>query len=602
YLFLNQSSKSVDIDFSKSQDLRIKKVNASLIGLDGTKEVPLHFTLVPMAKKEFIKTTNLWIDNFIPLFNGTAADKDSNVALVDLYFSITNLNKERSFSSIGLEDEISSFHPAYLYNSISCKDITPPTVIYNDSFEEWVDSPDGYFLPKGFMYFQEGSGGVVEKCISKENIKDKRASILLKPSSRGASYVRYQLPDIEKLRGRTVKFSIWVKSSNKSFDAIQIDVQDGVEAPLVASYPNSGGWELLEVEKYVSKNAKFILLTYNIKDNANSPAYFDNSIMIYSDDQFKIKIHEPYNVPALFHDSLGEGKIDRTIVKIKNGKDRQKEIIYFKDNICNDILTVKENQTLVLEPGQIIRFSENAGIVVYGKIFAKGKKDKKIELLPQNDKWLGLLVINNNETDKVNYLSNCRIVAASELKAKFYNPSGGLSFIKTSIILKDIDIEGFSSEDSVHFYKSNFKVSGLSLTGGAGDGIDSDWSYGTITKSYFSACGGDCMDVSGSLAEISYNNIVKSKDKGISVGEGSMVFINNNELDENAIGIAIKDQSIAAGEGNVFRKNTTAAIALYIKKANYIQPRAVLSGSEFYENKSDILNVDFNKVTREYDK
>lgn len=602
YIFLNQSSKNIDIDLRKANDPRIKEVKASLIGIDGVKELPSYFTLAPMERKNFEKTTNLWIDNFIPLFNGTENEKELNVAIVDLYFNITNLNRERDLFSIFMEDKISSFSPGYLYNSIACKNVTPPRAVFKDSFEEWDFSQNGSSLPKGLAYFQEGSKGAVRKCAIKENIKEGKASIRLKPSSRGASYLRCQLSDIEELKGRSVKFSVWVKSSNKFLNAIQVDVQDGIEAPMIVSYSNSGGWELLELNKYVPKNAKFILITYNIKHEANTFVYFDNATMVYSDDQFKVKIYEPYNVPALPHDLLGEEKIKRTIVKIDDNRKKQKEIIYFKENSCNTIFTVEENQILVLKPGQVIHFSENAGIIVHGQILAKGSKDKKIELLPVKDKWLGLMVVNNNETDKINYLTNCKIIGASGVKANLYNPSGGLSFIKTNVILKDIELDGFFSEDSLHFYKSNFKVTGLHLSGGPGDGIDSDWSYGKITKSYFEKCGGDCVDFSGSLGEISNSSICKASDKGISVGESSVVLVNNNKIDENTIGIAVKDQSIVRGKGNNLRANTTAGIALYIKKPNFIKPAISLEESEFQGNGKNVIKCDFRKIIREYDK
>ncbi|MFC1694321.1 right-handed parallel beta-helix repeat-containing protein [Candidatus Latescibacterota bacterium] len=600
YLFLNQIPDSVSVNFRRSGDERIKKVKSSFITEKGIKETGTNFYLAPMGSGPFKKTTGLWIDNFIPLFNGTRNNEGSNIAVVDLYF--TNKEFKNKVRTSGMFSRLGLFHTKFLYRIV---DIIKKSTenVFSTSFEKWSLSSQGGLLPEKFSYFQTGSGGSAEKCILKEGIREGKTSVLLKPSSIGNSYIRFQIADVEKIRGRHVKILVWVKSKNKTPKAIMIDIQDGLGPPVTKCYQNSGDWEHLEIEKYIGEDSKYYLLTLNIKHDATAPAYFDMiSVLDTTGGKRTIKVHEPFDVPFYSHDLLWENNIDKSFKKIKNNKTREEKYIYLEEDKYNDIVVVEENQVLVLEPGQVIRFSDNAGIIVHGQIYAVGSEDNIIQLLPQNRKWLGLMVINDNELEKINYLKHCKVVGVEGGVVEHYTFLGGLSFIKTNIVLDNVSIEGFISEDSIHFYKSCFEVSNLNLIGGVGDGIDSDWSYGIITESYFNNCGGDCIDISGSRVEISNNNINKAYDKGISVGENSVVSVIGNDIIENTIGIAAKDQSIVSGNRNNFTNNKTTAIASYIKKPDYIKPELLLSNSVFDKNGKKIIKESFNKVTRKYDR
>lgn len=144
----------------------------------------------------------------------------------------------------------------------------------NKSFEDWIESSEGNLLPSGFNYYQDGSDGTVEKYTGYDGVKEGGASILLRPSSAGNSYIRYKTPK-EELKGQHIRLSVWVKSQNKSPDAIQVYVQDD-GGPLTSRfYNNSGEWEQLLVGKYIDKNATELIIALNIKSTANMPAYFD---------------------------------------------------------------------------------------------------------------------------------------------------------------------------------------------------------------------------------------------------------------------------------------------------------------------------------------
>jgi hypothetical protein len=162
----------------------------------------------------------------------------------------------------------------------------------NRSFEDWVISENNVYLPEQFIYHQDGIGGAVERYTGHDGVKDGFAAVLLKPSSNGNSYIRFQISQIEEIRGKYIRLSIWVKSQNRVRNAIQAEIQDyilretkGIQAGVkdeikksTASkfYKNSGEWEQLLVGKYIDKNATKIVIRCNIKSAATTPVFFDS--------------------------------------------------------------------------------------------------------------------------------------------------------------------------------------------------------------------------------------------------------------------------------------------------------------------------------------
>lgn len=165
----------------------------------------------------------------------------------------------------------------------------------NRSFENWVLAKEGNYLPEEFSYHQDGSGGVVERYTGHDGVKDGLAAVLLKPSSAGDSYIRFQTSQIEEIRGKHIRLSIWVKSQSKSRDAIGVVIEDyilrttdGAQADSMTEvkrgsaskfYKNSGEWEQLLVGKYIDKNAAKITIICTIKPTATMPVFFDNLLI-----------------------------------------------------------------------------------------------------------------------------------------------------------------------------------------------------------------------------------------------------------------------------------------------------------------------------------
>lgn len=154
-------------------------------------------------------------------------------------------------------------------------------LLKNKSFEEQIKTPDGLLIQGDYTYHQDGADGIAKIYELGNGVKEGNYSLMLAPSSFGNSLFRFNMKNIEKFKDHSIKVSIWVKSANKTPDAVQVDLQDGKGSVSVSSYSNSGGWENIEVVKHINKNANVLLLTFNVKHTATSDAWFDG-IKIYA--------------------------------------------------------------------------------------------------------------------------------------------------------------------------------------------------------------------------------------------------------------------------------------------------------------------------------
>ena len=142
------------------------------------------------------------------------------------------------------------------------------------------------------------------------------------------------------------------------------------------------------------------------------------------------------------------------------------------------------------------------------------------------------------------------------------------------------------------------------------DAIDSDFSKGFITDSTFSSIKGDGIDTSGSKITIERVKISNVGDKAISVGEESIVFINDIIVDSTKIAIASKDASEVELNKAAISNISKAAFMSYIKKKEYGTSASLLADNIVFgvnvkhkaiAEKNTFISVNGNIVERDGD-
>ncbi len=293
--------------------------------------------------------------------------------------------------------------------------------------------------------------------------------------------------------------------------------------------------------------------------------------------------------------------VEKGVLEISPSGGGQPPIIRFKEKeaVISGVLTIPRGYVLELEPGDSLRFTPHAGILSYSPIRAIGSATSPIILAAaeENTAWAGVAVVDAPGTSEFRYVRMSRAAAGTMGDVQF---SGGLSFIGTSVVLADTALQDFSSEDGLHLSGAIFEISRLVVNNSRSDAVDSDWSYGHITDIDITGPGGDALDFSGSLVAVRGARLTGAGDKGVSIGEGSAVTLENVSATSCHTGIAVKDASLVTVKGGRLAGNQYGLLR-YIKKPVFTYPDLAVSDMTLSANGIDRRDEPSDQWTRCYD-
>jgi hypothetical protein len=298
-------------------------------------------------------------------------------------------------------------------------------------------------------------------------------------------------------------------------------------------------------------------------------------------DGLRIVLHEPFLVYVPPPVAPGPPRVAETPPPLRIGPG---------EHVFDRLVLVPPDRRLEISPGAVLRFGPDAGILSHGPIVALGTFKQPIRFLPKEDggSWRGVAFADVKGTS---HLAHVLVEGAAGGKMGDYRFSGGLSVVRSRLVLHDADLRRIPAEDAIHFFHAWYELDRIRIDGTRGDAVDSDWSTGTIRASRFMRCGrldggstrADCLDFSGSRGIVADTVVVDSSDKGVSIGEGSVVQLQGVEASGHRIGLAVKDQSLANARGGALRGNGIGA-AVYVKKPGFVYPALSLHGVDLEGN------------------
>ena len=98
-------------------------------------------------------------------------------------------------------------------------------------------------------------------------------------------------------------------------------------------------------------------------------------------------------------------------------------------------------------------------------------------------------------------------------------------------------------EDSINIVNSFGSIKSISVENAFSDGVDVDFSNLIIKNLYVLYAGNDCLDVSAGTYEVLTANLSGCNDKGLSIGENSLLTGKNIIVKDSNIGVSTKDFS-----------------------------------------------------------
>ncbi|MGD2167304.1 MAG: CotH kinase family protein [Gammaproteobacteria bacterium] len=223
--------------------------------------------------------------------------------------------------------------------------------------------------------------------------------------------------------------------------------------------------------------------------------------------------------------------------------------------------------SLNVSAGTTLRFSEDSSMIVRGPVTMHGTPESRIHLMPATDAgWPGFAVLEANGRSSI---SNIDISSIRGVANGRWSLTGGVAFYKSDVEIRDSTIRDSRGEDALNIVHSNFSMRNVNIERTAADAIDADFSQGQILGGSFTDIRGDAVDVSGSNISVEGTSFERILDKALSVGEASEMRATALLIRDTGSGAAVKDGSELAMNDSTIIAASFAAIAAFIKKAEY---------------------------------
>ncbi len=176
-------------------------------------------------------------------------------------------------------------------------------------------------------------------------------------------------------------------------------------------------------------------------------------------------------------------------------------------------------------------------------------------------------------------------------RINFYGMTGCVNFYNVKFDNNEIFSTNGLCEDSINLINSYGLINLIDIKNAYADGLDADFSDIKINNLNVEFASNDCADFSKGKYDIFNIDLYGCKDKGISVGEESILKLKKGSVEKSYIGIASKDSSIADIKNIIF-KNVDTCFSSYNKKQEFYGSllRVQNSKCENYVKKSYIDN------------
>lgn len=246
-------------------------------------------------------------------------------------------------------------------------------------------------------------------------------------------------------------------------------------------------------------------------------------------------------------------------------------------------IVVPKGSTLNISAATTLRFSPNTGIISHGALEIQGAEHARVKLQGiGTDSWQGVAVMN---AAGESLLLNTDISAAQGMAGPAWNLTGGVTFYKSNVTIRNSLIEDSRGEDALNIIHSRFLLDNVKIKNTLSDAFDADFSTGNVTGGLYQdiglAGGGDAIDVSGSQVSIANTRFINIDDKAISAGERSQVIAKGLDINSAGTAAASKDASTLEISNSKIYHARIAGLMAYTKKPEYGPGRIISSGMDF---------------------
>ena len=243
-------------------------------------------------------------------------------------------------------------------------------------------------------------------------------------------------------------------------------------------------------------------------------------------------------------------------------------------------IVIPKGFTTTVAPGSELILNNAAALISHGPVELNGTADAPVILTSTDGTGQGLVVISADNPSKLNHVMFDNLTSPARRE---WNLTGVVTFYESNVEINHVTFANNHSEDYLNIIRSKFEIRNCRFLNSSGDALDVDFGEGTISDSRFESCGNDCLDFAGSKAEIRNSAISGAGDKGISIGEKSLVKIVASTISHANIALAGKDTSKAFTDRlEIF--DSQIGLAVYQKKPEF-------GGGQIYAKNTKMTNV-----------
>jgi len=223
-----------------------------------------------------------------------------------------------------------------------------------------------------------------------------------------------------------------------------------------------------------------------------------------------------------------------------------------------------------IKPGTDIIFRLNGQLVFHDSVHFEGADTNRITVTSENKASSGgILVLNAPSKSFIKYTDFLYLKGV-------YLPdrliTGAVNFYQSNVVISNSTFShNYNNDDYINIVDSQFSIHDVVVSDSFSDSIDIDFGIGDISNLKINSSGNDALDFSESYVKMKIIKITGSKDKALSIGEGSTVELNNIHINDSFIGIATKDGSVLKAEDVVVKDNRYDFVS-FIKKPEYGMP------------------------------
>jgi hypothetical protein len=206
----------------------------------------------------------------------------------------------------------------------------------------------------------------------------------------------------------------------------------------------------------------------------------------------------------------------------------------------NEPIIIDKGFEVEIMAGAILNFTGGAFLLSYSPVKALGEAGNAIRIFSGDGTSMGFIVLQARGKSVLNHVVFDRL---KSLNYNGWNLTGAVTFYETEISMTDVQFINNCSEDALNIVRSDFSLTNCLFDNISSDAFDMDFSDGTVEFSSFEDIKNDALDFSGSTCTVRNCFVKNAKDKGLSVGEGSVIMADSVRIENVNIGFASKDNS-----------------------------------------------------------